>query len=219
MSNERWESVVEALLFVSDRPLGLREIGEVLKEGYSGVTAEDIRHALAGLAAELEKSGRSFQVHEDVLGFQLKTLPPFAPFIRRLFKEEMTDRLSIPALETLAIVAYKQPVTRAEVEAIRGVNIDGMIKTLTDKDLIQIVGKKDVPGKPTLMGTTKQFLVHFGLKELGDLPNMEEFKEALVARERHLEQHREAAGTAGAAEVSADREPAQQQKEEVHETT
>lgn len=195
MADVKLQSIVEALLFVSDRPLSLREMQDVLKDAKDGIALEEIREVIAELKALYESSARSFQIHEVATGFQIKTLPPFAPFIAKLLKDELRERLSLPTLETLAIIAYKQPVIRADVEAIRGVNIDGIVKTLLDKDLIKIVGKKDIPGKPSLLGTTKRFLTHFGLKNLEDLPNMEEFKEALVAREAQLELHKAAAGT------------------------
>ncbi len=195
MADEKCKAIVEALLFVSDRPLGLRQIQEVLREGKeSAIGIETVRACIEELRALYRDSGRSFQIYEIASGFQLKTLPEFAPAIARLLKDELKERLSVPALEQLTIIAYKQPVTRAEVEAIRGVNIDGVIKTLFDKNVIQVVGKKDVPGKPSLLGTTRDFLLHFGLKDLQDLPNMEEFKQALVARERQLELQRAAAG-------------------------
>lgn len=194
MADEKCKAIVEALLFVSDRPLGLRQIQEILKEEQAGIGIETVRAWIEELRAFYRDSARSFQIYEIASGYQLKTIPEYAPAIARLLKDDMKDRLSVPALETLAIIAYKQPVTRAEVEAIRGVNIDGVIKTLFDKNVIQVVGKKDVPGKPSLLGTTRDFLLHFGLKDLQDLPNMEEFKQALVARERQLELQRAAAG-------------------------
>ena len=194
MGDENLQAVVEALLFVSDRPLTMHQIQEVLKESKPNLRQEDIATILSELKAGYESSGRSFQIQEVASGYQLKTLPRYAPFIAKLLQDELKERLTIPALETLAIIAYRQPVTRADVESVRGVSIDGIVKTLMDKDLIRIVGKKDIPGKPFLFGTTKEFLMHFGLKDLNDLPNMEEFKQALVSREKQLDQHRAAAG-------------------------
>ena len=195
MGEENLKSIVEALLFVSERPISLHRIQEVLKDSKPDIRLEDVATILSELRATYENSGRSFQIQEVASGYQLKTLPRYAPFIAKLLQDEMRERLTIPALETLAIIAYKQPVTRADVESVRGVNIDGIIKTLMDKDLIRIVGKKDIPGKPFLFGTTKEFLMHFGLKDLNELPNMEEFQQALVEREKQLEQQRAAAGT------------------------
>ncbi len=218
MEQENLLAVVEALLFVSERPLAVRDIQEVLKEVKPGIGAEDVVKILSDLKSSYETSDRSFQVHEVASGYQLKTLPRFAPFIEKLLQDELKERLTIPTLETLAIIAYKQPTTRAEVESVRGVNIDGIVTTLMDKDLIRIVGKKDIPGKPFLYGTTKQFLMHFGLKDLNDLPNMEEFKQALVTREKQLEQHRAAAGTETEGETEQHAATTQEKAEE-HEST
>ncbi len=194
MSNATLQTIVESLLFVSDKPVSLTELQAVLKTRKPDIGAQDVKDIIAELRAYYESSARSFQIYEVAAGYQIKTLPQYAEFIGRLLKDELKDRLSIPSLETLAIIAYKQPVTRAEVEEIRGVNIDGVIVTLLEKNLIRITGKKESPGRPFLFGTTREFLLHFGLKDLQELPNMEEFKAALVARERQLEQQRAAAG-------------------------
>ncbi len=194
MENLTLRTILEALLFVSEKPLTVKEMQEALRGQSTNAAPEEIKAQLLELNAEYQSTGRSFAVQETAAGFQLKTLPQYAPYIAALYKDQMRERLSLAALETLAIVAYKQPVTRADVEAIRGVSIDGIMKTLLDKNLVEVVGKKDVPGYPSLLGTSKRFLMHFGLKDLQDLPNMEEFKEALVAREAQMAQHRQAAG-------------------------
>jgi segregation and condensation protein B len=111
------------------------------------------------------------------------TSPNFAPFLKKFFKGRNTEKLSKPALETLAIIAYKQPITKLEIESLRNVNIDGVIKSLLDKNIIRIAGRKKAPGRPYVYGTNRQFLEYFGLKSLDELPKMEEFSNLAIKRE------------------------------------
>ena len=169
-------SIIEAMLFVSKRPLGVREIMRVLDEDYQLKEAE-----LLGIIEELKirliQERKCFRIMEIAGGFQMRTQPEYSPYIMRLFKYDQNERLSQPALETLAIVAYRQPITRADIERIRGVDVGGMLRMLYDKDLIKILGKKEVPGRPIIYGTTQLFLEHFGLKNLGDLPKAAELRQ------------------------------------------
>jgi len=185
MSEHTLKSIVEALLFVTDRPLTLKEIRDIVQDT-ANVDSGDIRAVIDELSKEYRESKRSYQIIEIANAFQFRTLPEFAPWLSKLFRQESKSKLSQPALETLAIISYKQPITRIEIESIRGVNIDGIMKTSLEKDLIKIVGKKDVPGHPFLFGTTKTFLSHFGLKDLDELPQMSEFKEMIKAEKEQV---------------------------------
>ena len=136
-----------------------------------------IRDLVYELKNEYEIQKRSFTIAEIAGGFQLVTDSYYAPWIKRLLIKEKTQRLSMPAMETLAIIAYKQPLTKSEMETIRGVNIDGVIENLLEKNLIKTSGRREAPGRPFIYTTTDEFLVHFGLKSLEDLPKLKEFTE------------------------------------------
>jgi segregation and condensation protein B len=175
LSDEELRSVVEVLLLVSDRPLSVSRLREVLE----GVSPEKVEETIGHVQKSLTESGFPFQLREVAGGYVLSTLPKYAPWVRKMYSPKITaSKLSRAALETLAVIAYKQPVTRAEVEAIRGVNVDGTTRTLLDKHLVEIVGYKDVVGKPATYGTTSEFLLHFGLKSLSELPSIEELRQA-----------------------------------------
>ncbi|MDD5665201.1 MAG: SMC-Scp complex subunit ScpB [Candidatus Omnitrophica bacterium] len=165
------KSVIEALLLASERPLGLEKIRDVL----DNLPAKDTLDLIEELRKEYNDGSRGIRVVEIAGGFQMITAPEFAPFLKKLFKGRNTERLSKPALETLAIIAYKQPLTRSEIELLRNVNVDGVMKSLLDKSLIRISGRKKAAGNPYVCGTTRQFLEHFGLKSLQDLPKIEDF--------------------------------------------
>lgn len=173
MQDDNIKSVVEALLFVSEKPLTLEQI----KDALDNPETSEIRKTIEELRAEYEGANRGLRITEIAGGFQMITAPYFAPFLKKLYKKRNTQNLSRPALETLAIVAYKQPVTKVEIESLRNVNIDGVMKNLLDKNLIRITGRKRAPGSPYVFGTTRQFLEYFGLKSLEDLPKMEDFTE------------------------------------------
>ena len=174
MNDEEFKRVIEAILFASDQPVSINEMSEVL----DGADGRIIRTVIEGLRDEYEKEKRSFRLVEVAGGFQMATDPLYGEWLKKMYKSRQTNRLSGPALETLAIIAYRQPVTRTDIEFIRGVNVDGVIKNLMDRDLIKITGRKDVPGRPILYGTTKEFLLYFGLNSLDELPNLKEFSEA-----------------------------------------
>jgi segregation and condensation protein B len=163
--------VVESLVFAAEAPLRPERIAEVLEVGQG-----EIRRILQDLVAEYRQSGRGLVLVEVAGGFQFRTRAEYADWVRRLNRGR-PFRFSRAALESLAIIAYRQPVTRAEVEYLRGVDSGGVIKTLLDKHLVRILGKKDIPGRPLIYGTTREFLEFFGLRDLSGLPPLKEFSE------------------------------------------
>ena len=167
-------AIVEALLFVAEDPLPLSRLQEALGDEDPAATDATIRE----LALALDEPGRGLMVQEVAGGFRLATRPEANPWVQRL-QEVKPARLSRAALETLAIIAYKQPITKAEIEAIRGVAVDGVLRTLLERDLVRILGRKAEAGRPILYGTSNAFLEHFGLKDLGDLPTLREINELI----------------------------------------
>ena len=178
--------VIEALLFSAQKPLTAREIAAAIRSSgaenepapnESGRTTEaQIAAALEQLKIEYIEQGRAFQLAEKAEGWQLASDPAFAPWVRQLFPAAKPARLTPPALETLAIIAYRQPITRADVEAVRGVAIESVLQTLMERGLVKIAGRAEVPGRPLLYETTQFFLEHFGLRNLDELPNADELK-------------------------------------------
>ncbi|MGQ9810500.1 MAG: SMC-Scp complex subunit ScpB [bacterium] len=162
--------IVEALLFATSEPLTPERIASIV----SGVKKEDIEQAINELSEEYDGAGHSFQLVRAAGGFQVTTREDYSVWVSRLHDDRARQKLSKPALETLAIIAYKQPVLRSTIEAMRGVNVDGVLRTLMERNLIRIVGRAEGPGRPLLFGTTRQFLVYFGLNKLTDLPSIEE---------------------------------------------
>ena len=171
MDKTQAKNIIEAMLFVSDKPLFINEIKGVLED----LDVKEVKEVIACLAKEYEDTRRGFRLKEIAGGYQIVTDTVFAPWLQKLYKTSGADRLRGPSLETLAIIAYKQPVTKPEIEAIRGVNVDGVLKTLVEKTLIRVVGRKDTVGRPILYGTTSEFLQYFGLNSLDELPRLEEF--------------------------------------------
>ncbi len=176
MLEDNVKPVIEALLFASEKPLTLEQLKNVL----DSLGTDQIRGVVEQLRSEYEKANRGIRIQEVAGGFQMITSPNFAPFLKKLYKERRPERLSKPALETLAIVAYKQPVSRLEIESLRNVNIDGVVKHLLERNLIRIAGRRKAPGRAYVFGTTRQFLEYFGLKSLEELPKMEEFSKAIT---------------------------------------
>jgi segregation and condensation protein B len=179
--------VIEALLFSAQKPLSTREMTTAIKgaeddraadgvKDFSRVREAEIAAALEQLKIEYVQQERAFQLVEKAEGWQLVTEPQYAPWVRQLYPGPKAARLSAPALETLAIIAYRQPITRADVEAVRGVNIDGVLQTLMERGLVKIAGRAEIPGRPLLYETTQFFLQHFGLRNLDELPNVEELR-------------------------------------------
>jgi segregation and condensation protein B len=161
--------VVEALLFASDTPVEAARIQEVLDLESAAVA----RELVEGLRGRLDAEGRALQVVEVGGGFRLVTRPEIAPWLVKLARSRTRSRLSRPALETLAIIGYRQPVSRPEVDAIRGVNSDAVLENLLERRMIRIAGRKESPGRPFLYETTREFLIAFGLRDLNDLPRVE----------------------------------------------
>jgi segregation and condensation protein B len=178
--------VIEALLFSTQRPLSAKEIVDVIKLGgqvdelspneFAKVRPPEVAAALEELKIEYGQQERAFQLVEKAEGWQLATDPAYANWVRQLFPAPKPARLTAPALETLAIIAYRQPITRPDVEAVRGVAIDGVLQTLMERGLVKIGGRAEIPGRPLLYETTQFFLDHFGLRNLDELPNVEELR-------------------------------------------
>jgi segregation and condensation protein B len=165
--------ILEALLFVTAEPIPVTRLLALL----GAVTKQEVEQALTSLGQDYEQEGRGLQLAEVAGGYRIVTKAEFAPWLKRLEKVKAPSKLSRSALESLAIIAYKQPIVRAEVEQIRGVETSGVIRTLLERKLVRIVGRKEEPGRPIMYGTTKAFLEHFGLKDLSQLPPLREFKE------------------------------------------
>jgi segregation and condensation protein B len=176
--------VIETLVFSAQKPLSIHEIAMAIKGAeddpsgagpneFSRIREPEVAAALEQLKVEYVEQQRAFQLIE---GWRLVTDPKYAQWVRQLFPAPKRARLSAPALETLAIIGYRQPITRADVEAVRGVNIDGVLQTLMEHGLVKIAGRAEVPGRPLLYETTQFFLDHFGLRNLDELPNVEELR-------------------------------------------
>ena len=173
-SSAELKAILEALIFASPEPLTPKAIHKIL----DNQPKEEIQAALADLKRDYERPG-GLQLVEVAGGYQIVTRPDLHEWVRRLFHERTTQKLSVQALETLAVIAYKQPLTALEVSEIRGVNTSGVLNTLLERHLIKIVGRKQVVGRPFLYATTKEFLIRFGLNDLTDLPKIEDMAEAL----------------------------------------
>jgi segregation and condensation protein B len=170
MSQDReHKSILEALLFLSGEVLTLSSLKDIL-----GLPEAEIRNLMNELMVEYQDRNRGLLIVEIANGYQMVTNPDYAEWIRKFRSTHTSSKLSMPALETLAIIAYKQPIIKAEIEQIRGVNADSAIRTLYDKRLIKIMGRKEAPGRPFLYGTTREFLQYFGLKDLTELPTLKD---------------------------------------------
>ncbi len=163
----RLQAALEALLFAATEPLSTQRIAHVLE-----VDEPAVYQALVALRASYHEASRGLHILPVAGGYQMVTHPDFAPFVGKLLAAPPA-RLSRAGLETLSIIAYRQPITIPEIEAVRGVNSDGVVRTLLDRGLIREAGRKETPGHPTLYVTTDEFLIHFGLRELSDLPSLE----------------------------------------------
>ena len=196
-------SIIEALLVASDEAMPAEELARVirsrvaeaedvrardLEEGQepaplpdwltslATVSAAEVVAAIATLNGQYEASGRAFTLTEQAKGWRIFTRPAYGEFVRQLFPGRRPERLSAPAMETLAIIAYRQPITKAAIEAVRGVSCDGMLQKLLDRDLVRIGGRADLPGRPLLYETTELFFEHFGIRSIDDLPNAGELR-------------------------------------------
>ena len=179
--------IVESLLFATDRPLTPKAIAHALHEAvkfspssettpYDKITPDAVEAALEQLRQQLDTDGSSLMVQGIAGGYQLKTRPEFAVWTNRLFEQPKAARLSQPGLETLAVIAYRQPIGRAEIESVRGVAVDGVVATLLERKVIRVAGRSEQPGRPLLYETTPLFLELFGLKSLEELPNADELR-------------------------------------------
>lgn len=188
MDQDELKYGIEALLFASERPLKVDEIKQAFSiesasdlAGEEKVGSADIEERLEALKADYETQGRGFKLFQIAGGWQLVTDERFASYLKKFYQSREKKRLSQASLETLSVVAYKQPATRADIEFIRGVNVDGALKTLLEKGLVRIAGRKEVPGRPMLYGTTQEFLEHFGLSSIKELPALNEYTEKDIA--------------------------------------
>lgn len=168
------KAIVEALVFASPDPLTPKALFKLL----DSEPKEDVTAAIDALKQDYDRPG-GLQLVEVAGGYQIVTRPDLHEWVRRLFHERTTQKLTVQALETLAVIAYKQPITALEIGEVRGVNTSGVLNTLLERHLIKIVGRKQVVGRPFMYATTKEFLIRFGLNELGDLPKVEDMAEAL----------------------------------------
>jgi segregation and condensation protein B len=211
MEARELRAIIEALLFVSAEPVPLDRLMVAL----GTISKPEVRQALQSLREELDREGRGVQLVEVAGGWQIVTRLEYAPWIKRLAKAKAAPKMSRSGLESLAIIAYKQPIVRAEIEQIRGVEVSGVLRTLLERKLIRMVGRKDVPGRPIMYGTTKLFLQQFGLSDLAQLPPLREFKElgeaeqAMLPVDEGLPIGESDAVPAGASDASAGDEPAQ----------
>jgi len=174
LDRDNQKRIVEALVLGAPEPVTAQKLADVVP----GLELDDARALVTELQREYEEQGRAFEIWEVAGGYQLRTRPEYAAYLRLLHRERPL-RLSRAALETLAVVAYRQPVTRAEVEAVRGVEVDAVIRSLLDRQLVRIAGHREVPGRPMLYATTKRFLEVFGLGRIDDLPTLREMEELL----------------------------------------
>jgi segregation and condensation protein B len=205
------KQVIEALVFASPKPIATKEILAALRaageqtedpaqKDYARAKEDDIAAALGELQTDYENTGRAFHLAEQVSGWSLVSIPAAAPWVRQLYPEAKPTRLTGPQLETLAIVAYRQPVTRADIEAVRGVAVDGVMQVLLDRGLVKIAGRAEVPGRPLLYRTTEYFLQHFGLKTTDELPNAGELKRVPLPTAAVLAEESKPKGKKSAAE-------------------
>jgi len=179
-----YKKIIEALIFSTDEPLTIKTIISVLPD----INEKAVEAFVEEINQEYLQLNRPFQIVKLAGGFQMVTKSEYSLWLTKVYNLRKKGRLSKPALETLAITAYKQPITKAEVEAIRGVNVDGVMNVLMEKDLIKILGRKDVPGRPIIYGTTMKFLQYFGLADLKDLPSVEEFVKNITEGEKTIGQ-------------------------------
>ena len=173
------QPIIEALLFASEKPLSAERIRAIIKD----ITAEQIEQVVDSLNEQYSSAGHSFAIKRVAKGYRMYTVPDYVQWVKALFSHNRREKLSPQALEVLSIVAYKQPIVKGEIDRLRGVNSEGPLGTLIDRKLITIVGRKPAPGRPLLYGTTQEFLTHFGLNDVRDLPRMEELEAILKTKE------------------------------------
>jgi segregation and condensation protein B len=201
LTPEQARAVIEAVLLSADSPVAATRLAEVV----DGHTPRDLAHLVDELRDQYQQSQRGFTIVEVAGGYQLATRPELSPWLRRFHKDRAQVRLSQAALEALAIIAFKQPVTRIEIDSIRGVNSSGVMQTLLEVGMIRLVGRSEGIGKPMLFGTTREFLIHFGLKSLAELPRPRELEELLAEGEQKA---RARAGSSGGGAAAGSTVPA-----------
>ena len=185
MEDREAKYIIEALLFISADPLTSDTLTKILE-----LDKKEIERLMGELINEYQLKNAGIFIAEIAGGVQMVTNPVCAPWIKKLLAADISTRITQQSLETLAIISYKQPITKAEIEAIRGVNSDGVVKTLLERRLVKILGRKEAPGRPLMYGTTKEFLQQFGLRDLSELPTLKEFREVVDAAEPLLtEEH------------------------------
>ncbi len=179
MENPEFKHIIEAILFGSDSELSVKQIKEILDTFRINLKPDAIEKQIAELNEEYIANGNAFEIIRIAGGYQFSTRKEFASFVGKLYTESQRKKLSQSALETLAVIAYKQPVTRNEIEFVRGVNVDYIVNSLLERELITIIGRANSPGRPILYGTTKNFLRVLGLNSIEDLPKLREINEIL----------------------------------------
>ena len=177
MTVDELKPIIEALIYVSEEPITTKQLAAILE----GESIDDIQNAADQLADEFNARGSGLEIRNLAGGYRITTRPEFSEYVRRYLKSQPSARLSIAALETLAVIAYKQPITIPEILEFRGVTSTSAIKTLLDRRLIVARGHKQVVGRPMLYGTSKEFLIHFGLNDLSELPNLEDFEDLMTS--------------------------------------
>jgi segregation and condensation protein B len=177
MTVDELKPIIEALIYVSEEPITLKQLAAILE----GEATDDIQAALEQLSAEFNARSGGLELRQLAGGYRITTRPELSEYVRRYLKSQPSARLSLAALETLAVIAYKQPITIPEILEIRGVTSTSAIKTLLDRRLIVARGHKPVVGRPMLYGTSKEFLIHFGLNDLSELPNLEDFEDLMTS--------------------------------------
>lgn len=187
------KSILEALVFAADEPVTIKQLEEIFHEAQEDgqgptLRVDEIRRTIAELNAEYEEQGRAYRILQVGGGYQFATRPEYAEWVGKLYKEKGKRKLSHSALETLAIISYRQPVTKPEIESIRGVNCDYVMRTLLERGLTTITGRAHTVGRPLLYGTTREFLKHFGINELSDLPKPREIEEIIEEEKLEAEQ-------------------------------
>jgi segregation and condensation protein B len=208
------KKIIESVMFAAERSLSTKELRQIFAEatdeenpgateGFRNVREAAIAVAIEELKVEYDTQQRSFQLVEIASGWRLVSRPEYAPWLKKLLDEARPHRLSQPSLETLSIIALRQPISRADIAAIRGVEVDGVIKTLLERDLITITGKSDAPGRPMLYGTTEKFLEHFGLRTIDDIPKAAELRSQAAALKTAEEKQQTVSTPSGEAESEA----------------
>jgi segregation and condensation protein B len=198
MEHNQQKKIVEALVLASREPITAARIAEIVP----GCTPSEVKELVKELDLEYERDDRAFEIWEVAGGYQIRTRPAFAGYLRQL-QRERTLRLSRAALETLAVVAYKQPVTRAEIENIRGVDVGAVVRSLVERKLVRIAGHREVPGRPLLYATSRRFLEVFGFSSLEDLPTLREIEDLVAPGTDPEPEGEEARSTPGTGEDGA----------------